>query len=766
MFLTTPAKTGCFSAWFRQILPPLLALILASIAPPGFSQNPLPPAPSAEAEELTHALATLNARYQQGRPAERPGLLDDVIGAAAQRHQILTALIEENPGEVLRLALPDSVRAGMPAAVQEFLEQRQELEGEIEVLHVDYKDAKQSHYVYLLKMEFGERFSLHFAHHPPGLLSGTHVRVHGLMLHDVKARDAGGTDGAVAVEDGTTSVETLEAGGISGTDGTTAALTTVLPNTFGAQKTLVLLVNFQDKQTQPYTPDFARNVIFNTTSNFDRENSFQQTWLTGYVFGWYTIPLDSTVCDASKLATYAQQAATAAGVDLSAYSRYVYAFPNNVCGWWGLGSVGGNPSHAWINGSLALKVVGHEMGHNFGLYHAHSLECGTSTLGSSCTTNEYGDGIDMMGGSAAGHFNAFEKERLGWLDYAASPPMVTVQADGAYWLDPYETDGGVNPKALKILKSVDPATGAKTWYYVEYRQAIGFDGFLSGNSNVLNGVVVHTGAETGGNTNYLLDMTPTSPSSFGYPALGVGQSFHDPEAGVTIAPTWANSTTAAVTVSFGPLACVPANPTVALSPSQSQWVPAGTPVTYNVSVTNRDNTGCGASGFNLGASVLNGWTAGFANPVLTLDPGAGGSTTLTVTSPLTAADGFYNVPVTATDSADASHTAATSATVVIASELGVNVSADKASYARNQWVTLTASVQANGMPASGAGVTFTVTKSNLSKVTQTAAADASGVAVFKFRLNRKDPVGVYQTRADANLNNTIFGSAVGSFSVQ
>ncbi len=34
------------------------------------------------------------------------------------------------------------------------------------------------------------------------------------------------------------------------------------------------------------------------------------------------------------------------GVDLSLYTRYVYAFPNNACTWWGLGSVGGNPSQA------------------------------------------------------------------------------------------------------------------------------------------------------------------------------------------------------------------------------------------------------------------------------------------------------------------------------------------------------------------------------------------------------------------------------------
>ncbi len=65
----------------------------------------------------------------------------------------------------------------------------------------------------------------------------------------------------------------------------------------------------------------------------------------------------------------------------------------------------------------------------------------------------------------------------------------------------------------------------------------------------------------------------------------VGQSFNDPYAGVTITAAWATGTEAAVTVGFGPVSCVPANPTVAVSPSQSQSIQAGTAVTYTVSVT-------------------------------------------------------------------------------------------------------------------------------------------------------------------------------------
>ena len=121
----------------------------------------------------------------------------------------------------------------------------------------------------------------------------------------------------------------------------------------------------------------ARNVVFTTTSEFFREPPTRQPWLTDDVVGWYTIPLSYTVCDSSKLATYAKRAASAAGLNLSAYKGYVYAFSNSACAWRGLGSVGGNPSQAWGNGSFQLKVVSHEMGHNLGLYHSQSLDRGT-----------------------------------------------------------------------------------------------------------------------------------------------------------------------------------------------------------------------------------------------------------------------------------------------------------------------------------------------------------------------------------------------------
>src|SRR5207253_2515893 len=128
-------------------------------------------------------------------------------------------------------------------------------------------------------------------------------------------------------------------------------------------------------------------------------------------------------------------------------------------------------------------------------------------------------------------------ERLGWLNYGASPSIQTIQTSGTYTIYPYET-GGAGPNAFKVLKSTDPATGAKTWYYLEARQAVGFDAFLTNSTyytqNETTGVLFHIGTDGNGNTSDLLDMTPATPTSTGWfdPSLVAGQSFQDSTAAV------------------------------------------------------------------------------------------------------------------------------------------------------------------------------------------------------------------------------------------
>ncbi len=622
-----------------------LLLVASLLISAGTASAQASPKARATADQLTLSLMDLHRQYQTASPASRQMLALQLHRAAAKRQQFLTSLMQSNPGEILRVAIPAEVSALMPPSVQALVEKHLQTQGELELLVEDQKDTARLHHY--LKTSNG-KLELQFANHrPANLVTGSIIRASGVQLGNALAlaccNDSNTNSGTFQV---------LQGAQFSGT--------------FGAQSTLVMLVNFQDNTSQPFSVSDVSTTLFgagNSATNWDLENSLQQAWLTGTVVGWYTLPLNASSCpDNNTIATDANAAATAAGINLSNYTHYMYAFPflSNCYGWLGLATVGGNPAEVWINGQPTLKIVTHEMGHNFGLYHSHSLSCGsTRTLCSDPTISEYGDVIDTMGNPSYGHFSAFQKERLGWLNYGSSPPITLVQSSGSYTIGPYENQD-TTPKALKILKSTDPNSGAKTWYYVQSRQAVGFDSFLSNDPNVLNGVLVHIGTDNDGNSNDLLNMAP-SLNNFYYSALDAGQTFIDPDAGVTMQTLSADTTGATVSVTFGTPTCQHFNPTISISPDQSQTVAAGTTVTYTVSVLNNDNAGCSATTFNLTDAIPPGWSASYGSNSLTLAYGTSGSSPIQVTSPNNASTGTYTFTVTATNSVVPSLNASTTA---------------------------------------------------------------------------------------------------------
>jgi hypothetical protein len=435
------------------------------------------------AEALTQSLIGLNRAYQNAAPGARTNALDELLSVAAERHELLTSLIEENPGAVLRVAVPASVRAIMPEEIQAFIEQRVDLAGELEVMYEDYEDG--GHRLRHFLKTRAERISLHIQSRPSGLVSGAAVIASGVFL-----------DGGNVALESEDNILILAAGG-EGSGGTPGEL----GHSIGEQATAVLMVNFLNNSDEPISVTAAHELVFDAADSFMREASSARNWLSGQVFGWYNLPIEETCIDV-EISSAAQQAAAESGVDLSQYSRIIYMFPRNSnCGWSGLGTVGGATSETWINGSFDLRVVGHELGHNYGLHHAHSLECGTDIHGGNCISQEYGDKFDIMGMDYAAHFNAFNKEKLGWLD-SATLDIVEVGSSGLYTLDVFENDFGT--RALKIPKALD-SQGRQEWYYLEYRQAVGADAFLSNYSQVTGGILVRVGTDE--------DMASPSPYS-------------------------------------------------------------------------------------------------------------------------------------------------------------------------------------------------------------------------------------------------------------
>lgn len=365
----------------------------------------------------------------------------------------------------------------------------------------------------------------------------------------------------------------------------------------GDHKTAVLLVNYSSNPVQEITVADAK-VKMASVDSFYKEVSYGKASQTFEVFGWFTVNLSATVCDMVGLAGEANAAATASGVNLAQFTQIVYMFPyNSGCFWSGGNDSGPNgEDRVFINStSRTAKVIAHELGHRYSLFHSDSLDCGSESLSideKSCAWQSYGDQADAMGNRFA-HFNAFQKERAGYLNTATTPPITTVTANGQYNLDVYETNT-LLPKALKIRRGTD-TNGSPMWFYIEYRQAIGFDASLSSSESNLNkGILVRSATEKSAQSNlpvsFLLDMTPNSSSvNDAYDvmdgALEVGKSFTDPKSGITVSLISADSTGAKVDVKFG----VPSQPPSSLdtvAPSVSITSPAnGAKVSANSVLT-------------------------------------------------------------------------------------------------------------------------------------------------------------------------------------
>jgi len=451
-------------------------------------------------------------------------------------------------------------------------------EGTLEVRVEDYPGhgSRERHF---LQTSRG-RYQLKFDAVPRELQSGSHVRVRGRQQGSMLALNGADSN----------SLQVL------------AASTSM---TLGEQKTVVLLVNFQDDTSQPFTVAQANQTVFGDIDAYYRDNSFGQTWLSGQTYGWFTLAMSRTTCDADQLASLADQAATGAGINLAAYARKVYIFPANVCQWSGQGNLGGASTRVWSNGWLDTLVIGHELGHNLGLYHAKAMDCDTAPMGATCNTLEYGDAPDLMGNYRAGAFNAFEKERLGWLNDGVSPPIITASSSGRYTIEPYSSPT-LGAKAIKIPRGLD-ASGRQQWYYLEYREATGPDAVLSGTGNLAQGVIVRTGTAGDPVSSRQLDMTPGSSTNthteLADGALAAGRTYTDTVAGISITvASLGNGALIDVRLGSAAPACAHATPTLSLAGPSTQ-VAAGTAVTYTLSLTNRDTSTCPATAFTLARSV-------------------------------------------------------------------------------------------------------------------------------------------------------------------
>ena len=313
------------------------------------------------------------------------------------------------------------------------------------------------------------------------------------------------------------------------------------------------------------TPAQAQTQVGTTDTNWYRSVSYGQFagW-KAQATDWLSIatpPLDSDGCVNAFRATIqseANTAAEAAGYNPSGYDVVMYYFSNVPCGWagWTIGS------NIWINGAMGTTgVTVHELGHTLGLGHAHSYPCyGNSvTLAASAfgdpnapcpaanqLPEEYGDPYDVMGQAynggpaSAGSFTAMQSDYLGWMGSREA----TATGPSRYTIAPLEEQS----TALHAVKVMDGS--AILW--VEYRQAIGVDAWLSAYPQATAGVrILLQGPDDEGFAapgSYLLDMTPDTTGNFDDAALPVGATFVDSLGSLAITLISANASGATISI--------------------------------------------------------------------------------------------------------------------------------------------------------------------------------------------------------------------------
>src|SRR4030042_768119 len=131
---TRPSRNARINSFIWSFFAILLISTFFLLRPdPLFAQGANP-----DAAGLTQALTVQSSRYQQASRSEQASLLKELIETAASRQQQLLSIIEQNPGEVIRLAVPATTRAALPSAVQAYIEQEIDIEGNLEVMYEDY----------------------------------------------------------------------------------------------------------------------------------------------------------------------------------------------------------------------------------------------------------------------------------------------------------------------------------------------------------------------------------------------------------------------------------------------------------------------------------------------------------------------------------------------------------------------------------------------------------------------------------------------------
>ena len=503
-------------------------------------------------------------------PAARRALVAEGISLAKSRNVALAHLIESDPERAIASAVPASVRTQLPAEIAALVETRVSGTGDLSVMVFDpdrfgrgpsktvrtvtLDGKKYEAYVYGRRAYQGTKLGIPMH----GIAIGNKLALHESPLRQadtgetaapgqIKAdlRSSTEKSGSTLVEVAgkyyvTASAEkamelesrliTAEAGltphpvtpadavlsAASPAGGIVTAPNPIDPWSVGAKQIIIIRVDFSDDTGEPndgfgttYTIDYVHNFTDQHIDPYYQRSSFGLTSISNVVTAVYRMPRTKADYGATQdndgLHTDAETAASA-DYDLSKFDRIVVLFNFNLdLGYGGLAQIHG--PRVWVNGEYDFRVVAHELGHTYGLWHANlwTVDDG-NPISPNGFSQEYGDDFDTMGANFADteetDFNMWKKNLMGWISdsQVLTPSLATTNR--IYYFDNQKATG---PLAIKVAKNDD---GAGHFYWIGYHPR------FAENPNMKNGAYIFWGYDFNRQSE-LLDMNTPGDSPDG-----------------------------------------------------------------------------------------------------------------------------------------------------------------------------------------------------------------------------------------------------------
>ncbi len=453
-----------------------------------------------EGEDDVIALTTKIIEISESSCPQQKSVLDNQLGNLLKnRKQLLLKAIKEAPEKALLTPeLPKTITVKLSTIEQEqLLEKRGEFEGPIETWHVDdFEDPEKSYFRFYLLID-NKKYELLSSTELPVLQSGTHIKVKGFAVDDLLAvvtfssitndlnsfsqiNTKNNLQDSKILPYKEQDEKTYE---ILGGDGSP-------DENYGEQKILVIVANIGTKQS-PATVEQAKQLIFGdtegTVQDYYKKNSYNKAFLTGDVMGPYTVSDDQYL----TLLTAAQPDVEKLGKKLADYDRLILVKPCTYQGCPAGGATIGKtrvnlPTGETVYMSVSedhyfdLGIVGHELGHNFGVHHANQYKCFAATgsqksYSYDCRSFEYGDPFSIMGQYTTGHLTAPHKKEISWL----SEENILTVTEGTYTLVPQEIvvpSGTI--QMIRIPIAIDTSfygPSSSLFHTIEFRQPLDYD---------------------------------------------------------------------------------------------------------------------------------------------------------------------------------------------------------------------------------------------------------------------------------------------------